>query len=134
MVDYTKLLKNYHLKVTPQRLAIVQELDKKGHLSIEDLYKVLLGNFPTISLATIYKNINSMVEKLFVSEVKILDKKSVYELMKNEHAHLICSQCGMIEDIEVNLEEVSKVVSVEKTFIIENTSLNFKGLCSTCSK
>lgn len=134
MVNYTNLLKNYHLKVTPQRLAIVQELDKEGHLSIDDLYKELLDKFPTISLATIYKNINAMVEKLFVSEVKIAEKKSVYELIKDEHAHLVCTKCGMIQDINVDLELVSTFASTQNSFKINNTSLNFEGLCKDCSK
>ena len=56
-------------------------------MNIDDLYKKLLSKFPSVSLATIYKNINAMVEKVFLSEVKIPNTKSVYELVKTEHAH-----------------------------------------------
>ena len=80
-------------------MAIVEELYNNGHMNIDDLYKKLLSKFPSVSLATIYKNINAMVEKVFLSEVKIPNSKSVYELIKTEHAHLVCSSCGHIEDI-----------------------------------
>jgi Fur family peroxide stress response transcriptional regulator len=134
MTNYTNLLKEYDLKVTPQRVAIVEELYKNGHMNIDDLYKKLLSKFPSVSLATIYKNINAMVEKVFLSEVKIPNSKSVYELVKTEHAHLACSSCGYIEDIILDasalLEEVPKLSS----FKVNSTNIVLSGLCSKCSK
>ena len=120
MTNYTNLLKEYDLKVTPQRVAIVEELYNNGHMNIDDLYKKLLSKFPSVSLATIYKNINAMVEKVFLSEVKIPNSKSVYELVKTEHAHLVCSCCGYIEDIDTlqNLDDyVCDFEGEENTFI-----------------
>ena len=106
MTNYTVLLKDYNLKVTPQRVAIVEELYLNGHMNIDDLYQKLLAKFPSISLATIYKNINAMVEKVFLSEVKIPNTKSVFELVKEEHAHLVCSDCGNIEDMMLDVSSV----------------------------
>lgn len=134
MTNYANLLKEYDLKVTPQRVAIVEELYNNGHMNIDDLYKKLLSKFPSISLATIYKNINAMVEKVFLSEVKLPNSKSVYELVKVEHAHLVCSSCGHIEDIMLDassiLEEASKITS----FKIDSTNIVLSGICPKCSK
>ncbi len=132
-MNYTKLLKDYNLKVTPQRIAIVDELYKHGHMNIDALYQVLLVKFPSISLATIYKNINAMIEKVFVDEVKIENKKSVFELSKKEHAHIICSSCGSISDMDISLESVMKEVSSLNSFEIEKTSLCFTGICKSCT-
>jgi len=52
-----ELLKEYKLKVTPQRIAIVELLKEHGHLSIAKMYELMKRRFPTVSLATIYKNI-----------------------------------------------------------------------------
>lgn len=134
MNNYTTLLKEYDLKVTPQRIAIVEELYKNGHMNIDDLYKKLLDKFPSISLATIYKNVNSMIEKLFISEVKIPNTKSVYELIKAEHAHCICSSCGKIEDIEINVENTLNQLSNINTFKVDSVDLIFTGTCENCSK
>ena len=134
MVNYTNLLKEYNLKVTPQRVAIVEELSNRGHLNIDALYKTLQIKFPSISLATIYKNINAMIEKLFVTEVKIEEKKSVFELAKSEHAHVVCSQCGKIEDLMIDISSVLNEASISTHFTINKTSLCFTGLCKTCSK
>ncbi|WP_228197948.1 Fur family transcriptional regulator [Poseidonibacter antarcticus] len=132
--NYTGLLKEYDLKVTPQRVAIVEELYLNGHMNIDDLYKKLLTKFPSISLATIYKNINAMLEKVFLSEVKIPNTKSVFELVKTEHAHLVCSSCGNIEDITLNVSSVLEEVNSLSKFKIDSTNLVLTGLCSHCNK
>ena len=134
MTNYTNLLKEYDLKVTPQRVAIVEELYTNGHMNIDDLYKKLLSKFPSVSLATIYKNINAMVEKVFLSEVKIPNTKSVYELVKTEHAHLVCSSCGYIEDIMLDSSDILTEASKLTTFKIDSTNIVFNGLCPKCSK
>lgn len=133
-MNYTNTLKNYDLKVTPQRLAIVQELYICGHLNIDQLYNKLLDKFPSISLATIYKNMNAMIEKIFVQEVKIPNEKSVYELTKASHAHFVCDCCKKIEDIHVDASSLLTQVQNQMHYTINTTSLVFNGLCSDCSK
>lgn len=132
MTNYANLLKEYDLKVTPQRVAIVEELYNNGHMNIDDLYKKLLSKFPSVSLATIYKNINAMVEKVFLSEVKIPNSKSVYELIKTEHAHLVCSSCGHIEDVILDATSVLEEASKISSFKIDTTSIVLSGLCPHC--
>lgn len=132
MENYTTLLKQYDLKVTPQRIAIVEELYKNGHMNIDELYRNLLSKFPSISLATIYKNINSMVEKLFLSEVKIPESKSVYELTKTEHAHMVCSSCGSICDIMLDVSSIVHEASTLTDFKIDSTNIVLNGTCGKC--
>ncbi len=134
MLNSSILLKEYDLKVTPQRVAIVEELYKHGHMNIDDLYKNLLKKFPSISLATIYKNINAMVEKIFLNEVKLPDTKSVYELIKEEHSHLVCSSCGKVEDIIIDTSVLQNSMSNITNFRIENTEVIFSGICEDCLK
>ena len=134
MTNYTNLLKEYDLKVTPQRVAIVEELYKNGHMNIDDLYKKLLSKFPSVSLATIYKNINAMIEKVFLSEVKIPNSKSVYELVKTEHAYLACSCCGDIEDVMLDTSSILIEASKLSSFKIDSTNIILAGLCPKCSK
>jgi len=134
MENSTKLLKEFNLKVTPQRIAIVDELYYKGHLNIDDLYSSMLNKFPSISLATIYKNVNSMVEKFFISEVKIPNSKSVYELIKEEHSHLVCENCNKIEDIVIDTSSVLEKLKSQSDFSVNYTNVVFTGVCSSCSK
>ncbi len=132
MFNSSILLKEYNLKVTPQRVAIVEELYKNGHMNIDDLYKNLLEKFPSISLATIYKNVNAMVEKIFLNEVKVPDAKTVYELVKEEHSHLVCSSCGKIEDIIIDTSVLNNSLASVSNFKIDNTEVVFQGTCEKC--
>ncbi|QEZ89459.1 Fur family transcriptional regulator [Aliarcobacter cibarius] len=134
MTNYANLLKEYDLKVTPQRVAIVDELYMNGHMNIDELYKKLLDRFPSVSLATIYKNVNSMLEKTFLSEVKIPNSKSVYELVKTEHAHLVCKECGFIEDVILDSTDILEQVSKISQFKVDNTDIVLSGTCKKCCK
>ena len=117
-MNYIKTLKQYELKVTPQRVAIVEELYICGHLNIDQLYNKLLDKFPSISLATIYKNMNSMIERNFVQEVKVPNEKSVYELSKANHAHFVCDGCKTIEDLHLDMQSILTQVQVNTNYTI----------------
>ena len=133
MLNISGLLKDYDLKVTPQRVAIVEELYTNGHMNIDEIYKKLIQRFPSVSLATIYKNINSMVERVFLSEVKIPNEKSVYELIKTEHAHLVCKDCGFIEDIMLDSSDMVEQVSKLTPFKVDSTNIVLSGVCIKCT-
>ncbi len=127
------LLREHNIKVTPQRMGIVEELKGEVHLSVDELYERMKSKFPSISLATVYKNINAMLEKNFLLEVKIPNIKSKYELAKEPHAHLQCVKCGKVEDIKLNLDSVIKESSQKSGYKIYEESLVLSGVCPECS-
>jgi len=132
MINYTDILREHNLKATPQRLAIANALHLRGHISIESLYEVMVKKFNSISLATIYKNINLMLENSFIQEVKIPNAKSVYELTKASHSHLVCNKCGEVEDITIDLDSIIKSVPKTSDFKIDSTNLILSGTCHKC--
>jgi len=133
MIDYTQKLRKHNLKATPQRLAICNALHTNGHLSVDDLYILLLNDFKSLSLATIYKNMNLMIENSFVKEIKVPNSKSIYELVKDTHAHLICEKCQKVEDIELNMQDIIQKTFNTANFKVNSTDLVLSGICSECS-
>jgi Fur family peroxide stress response transcriptional regulator len=131
-MDYIRLLQEHKLKVTPQRLEIVSILNKYGHVNIDSIYEKLKIKFPSLSLATIYKNINIMKDKLFLSELKIPNEKSVYELTKEQHSHIVCTQCKVIIDINLDLNQLENQIIKLSSFSLNESSIVFKGLCPKC--
>lgn len=131
MLAYEQKLRNNDMKVTPQRMAIIQELQKYGHLSIDELYEKITAKFPSISLATVYKNLNSMNDSNFTQEVKIPNQKSKFELTKESHSHLVCTKCGKVEDIMIDTSNLLKNTCTTYTNL-EVTSLIIKGICKDC--
>ena len=134
MNNYTDLLREHHLKATPQRLEIANTLEKYGHMNIDNLYTIMLQKFNSISLATIYKNINLMIENAFIQEVKIPHEKSVYELAKTTHSHLVCSKCGEIEDIHLDLTALAESAAQSSRFQIDKADLVLSGICQKCQQ
>jgi Fur family peroxide stress response transcriptional regulator len=128
MENIVILLKERGLKVTPQRIAIAEAIEEYGHIDIDKLYEVIKKRFPTISLATLYKNINSFLEKEFIREVAIPSHKTKYELIMEEHAHFICRKCGKVEDIDVDKKRLENAIpkGIEN---VERVSLSIYGVC-----
>ncbi len=134
MQDYREKLKEYHLKATPQRMYMIEEIEKKGHIDIDELYDSLKTIFPYISLATVYKNINSMTDNGFLTEVKIPKHKTRYEVTKEDHAHLLCKECGELMDISIDKDAITSIASRKSGYKIEKTLLTFEGVCPKCQK
>jgi len=132
-MEHTALLKKYNLKATPQRLEIVNVLSMNGHMNINELYNTLVMKFPSISLATIYKNINIMLEKGFLLEVKLSGQKNVFELVKDNHSHVACLKCSNVLDIDLNIESIMNEARSVSNYKIESNSLIFTGVCPRCS-
>ena len=129
-----KLRDNNH-RITPQRLAIIDILSKSnGHPRVEDIYNQIKEKFPTMSLATVYKNI--LLFKSFgeVLELGFPDGSNRYDGNKPyPHPHVICIKCKKIVDPDLDsLDEMKNEVALETNFKILNHRLDFFGICSKC--
>jgi Fe2+ or Zn2+ uptake regulation protein len=130
-----ELLKSYGLKATPQRIDILNTIEKLGHANIDEIYEIVKKSNPTISLATVYKNITALVEKALLKEVALNNFKSKYEIIKDRHSHLICKVCGKVTDVELNNEILllSEQLSNNNNFNYKDIELNIYGICSSCA-
>ncbi len=129
-----KLRENGH-KITPQRLAIVKILAvSDGHPSVEDIYEQIRTDFPTMSLATVYRNILLLKSLGEVLELGFPDGSNRYDGNKPvPHPHVICIRCKKIVDpVLDSLDEMKKEVALETDFKILNHRLDFFGICSSC--
>ena len=130
-------LKGRDFRITPQRIAILNILAKnKEHPSVEDLYKEVKKQFPTTSLATVYKTISLLKELNEVLELGFTDGSNRYDGNKPyPHPHVICTKCKRIMDPElVHLREISKEMSTKTGYKIFSHRHDFFGLCPQCQK
>ncbi len=115
-----KLRENDH-KLTPQRLAVIKILaQSEGHPSVEKIYEQLQNDFPTMSLATVYRDvilIKSLGEAL---ELGFADGSNRYDGNKPyPHPHVICIRCNKIIDPDLaSLTDMAKEVADETGFKI----------------
>ena len=132
MRNYAYLLHSHELKATPQRLTILEIIDMAGHINIDELYKKVKEKFYSISLATIYKNLNILTKNLLLTKVKLPNEKSVYEITKHEHSHLLCKSCGEVIDIDLATDNIKNKVTKEYGFTIDQSNFIVTGICKKC--
>lgn len=122
-------------KITPQRLAIVKIIaESTGHPSVEDIHDRIKKDFPTMSLATVYRNIILIKQLGEVLELGFADGSNRYDGNRPyPHPHVICIKCKKIVDPELDsLDEMKNEVASETNFKILNHRLDFFGICSSC--
>ena len=122
-------------KITPQRLAIAKILAKsEGHPSVENIHGQIKKDFPTMSLATVYRNILLVKSLGEVLEIGFPDGSNRYDGNRPyPHPHVICVKCKKIIDPDLDsLDEMKKEVAEETNFKILNHRLDFFGICSDC--
>ncbi len=131
-MNYELLLREHKLKVTPQRLGILTLMQNAGHLDVEELFVLIKKQFSSISLATLYKNINAMLENSLITEIKIPRHKSKYEIAKEPHIHLLCQKCNEFIDVSVNIDSLVDEVSMKSHYQLMDSSIVLCGVCEKC--
>jgi len=133
-MNYTEQLKEHQLKITPQRMAILEEIEAAGHIDIDHLYEILLMSFPSISLATVYKNVNQMYELKILEVIKVPNHKLQYEISKEPHIHLACDTCGSVMDMEQCIDELMVSAETESGYLLNHSTVVLNGLCPDCQQ
>jgi Fur family peroxide stress response transcriptional regulator len=130
-------LRKSEFRITPQRIAILKTfLYSDEHPSVERVYEQVRINFPTTSLATVYKTVTLLKELGEILEISFTDGGNRYDGNKPyPHPHLICTQCKSIIDPEVNqLDNLTAEVAKTTGYKIVSHQLELFGVCPTCQK
>ena len=128
-------LKEHDFRLTPQRLAVLKVLAaSEGHPTVERIYETVRAEFPTTSIATIYKTVNLLKQLNEVLELGFPDGSNRYDGNKPyPHPHVICTECNKIIDPNLgSLDDLTKEVIRETGFQIENHRVDFFGTCRDC--
>jgi Fur family peroxide stress response transcriptional regulator len=124
-------------RFTSHRLALLRLLAvSEGHPNAMQLFESLRPQFPTISLATVYKTISLLKEEGEVLEID-LHNDSHYDGNKPyPHPHLICDVCGIIMDgDEIHFKQIIHQEIKEKfNFQVHREQMVFYGVCEACQK
>jgi len=121
--------------MTHQRWVIYRILaGTDQHPTPEETFEQVRKEIPSISLATIYKNIKTFVEAGLLREMSTPDQTMRLDANLESHHHLVCASCGTILDLS---EDSVAPVQINKTlpqgFRVESYSVSFLGLCGQCA-
>jgi len=133
--EFRQQCRSAGLAVTHQREVIfLAVMSSKGHPSPESIYDDVRRRIPSISLATVYKNIHTFLEAGLLREVSPHHGSLRLEANLAEHHHLVCTRCKAIVDLpETDVAPVELKRALPEGFRVLRYSVEFQGLCPACS-
>jgi Fur family transcriptional regulator, peroxide stress response regulator len=128
----TKALASKGLKITQQRIVVYRALlDSDTHPTAEQIYDIVKGENPVISVATVYKTLEKLVEKKLINKVPAAQGTMRYDARTDNHNHIYISNTNEIMDYDdAELKKILLTYLEKKQFSnlkITDFKLQIKG-------
>ena len=130
--NFIDVMREKGLNATYQRLLIYKHLLKtKSHPTAEEIYQEVKSVYPSLSLATVYKTLETFAENNLIAKVNTLHDMARFDGDTDPHHHLVCLHCKKIVDIYD--DDLNKLPIPSKNgFRVFGYRVQFEGLCETC--
>jgi Fur family peroxide stress response transcriptional regulator len=136
MRDVDALAADLHargLRVTPQRRLIYSLLaEKTSHPTVEAVHEAVLAVLPTVSLRTVYQALHDLDAMGEIGLVQVGDGPLRVDTRPDRHAHLRCTKCGRLHDVDVDLSGLVLPIEQQRGFAVEGAEVIFSGCCPLC--
>lgn len=136
MASFRNKCRQHNLNITPQRVAIYEELIKsKNHPDSEDIFRGIKNIFSEISLDTVYRTLSKFAEIGLIHLVEGYGEAKRYDPDTNNHHHFRCRQCNKIVDFHnESYDNLSVPRAFQKNFKVTNVKILLEGTCDECIK
>lgn len=118
--------------MTKQRqeiLRIIRETDE--HLTAEQIYIRALEHISSIAIATVYRNLNLMVDAGEIGRVSVSNAPDRFDRITALHNHMICDRCGQL--VDVSLPELQEFLETKINKPILSYDLTIRYICPECA-
>jgi Fur family peroxide stress response transcriptional regulator len=134
--DLINQLREKGLKLTPQRLAIINALVKnwKAHPGASLIYKDARKKAKSVSLSTVYATLKEFSEKGLIKSLEFDRMENRYDGNLSEHINLICESCGTILDYNLPATVEPKDIARKSGFVVTEARMEYYGHCRDCLK
>lgn len=131
--DIIQIFKENNLKLTLQRVNIYSYLRSTcEHPTVDTIYKNIKKIIPTISLATVYKTLNTLVDYGLIKMINVCEENFRYDANIDLHGHIKCTNCNKVEDLHLDTNLINSL-SIEN-YDVKSFDLFLYGTCKSCSK
>ena len=133
--ELVSILRENKIQVTPQRLAILEQLKlRKDHPSAEMLFTCLKDEFPSLTLVTVYNTLQKLELSGLCMKVNPLHTSARYDGNVTAHQHAICINCQKIVDIHDATVFIELPEWFNEIFKVLKQCVNLYGLCKECQE
>ena len=120
-----------NMRYSQQRERIFEALNYRyDHPTAETLYQALKPQNPSLSLGTVYRNLNQLVERGKVQRIPFTPDR--YDANVAEHPHFFCTECGSLYDLPVSTGNILQQEVAALGFEVQRQDVYFKGICKDC--
>lgn len=129
-------LKDKGLKITPQRLAIIDALveNREAHPGATLIYEEARKKARRVSLSTVYAALKEFSENGLIRQLEFDRMENRYDVDLSDHVNLICNRCGKILDYYIPASLEPRDIARKSGFVVTETRLEFHGYCRDCLK
>jgi Fe2+ or Zn2+ uptake regulation protein len=136
-------LKRAGLKLTPQRMAIVQLFaGDESHPTAQDMFERLRPDFPSMSFATVYNTLDALAKAGLAGIVRLPGKRgdaARFDPNTGPHHHAVCDGCGAVVDLPAGSlgptpGAVERLRKAAPGFSVRAVERIYRGVCATCAK
>lgn len=122
------------MKYSKQREIILKTLEENAiHPTADQVYALLHAQHPGISLATVYRNLNQLVEMNVIRKIIGLDGATRFDHNTLSHHHFVCSKCHKVYDVAYEIAPaLIAEAAAQNGLTIETYDIAFRGLCPDC--
>lgn len=121
-------------RMTRQRKAVLEVLQStRSHPDAAWIYQEVKKKVPSISLGTVYRTLDALVKE---GKIQALHTGGAtrYDAFTDPHPHLVCTSCGAVVDLELEVEPVLEAAQRQNPEVrITGAKLTFEGLCPRCA-
>lgn len=125
------------LRMTPQRAVLLRVISQtRNHPTADELFRKVRCELPTISHATVYRNLQELVRAGIIATLERAGGAVQYETNADDHHHFICGRCGDVTDVYLQgvAFRIDKTRSPVAPSRIDRAELQLHGVCATCAR
>ncbi len=133
---YEETISHSGHRLTPQRREVYNVLlEDRDHPTATEVFLRAKKRVPTISLATVYNCLETLVECGLAKQVNVEREATRYCPNLSEHGHFVCDSCGIVSDIPVAKGgALTQFLKVPTGFSVNHSEITLRGTCPACKK
>lgn len=133
-LDFAATLKAHGIYVTAQRLAVLRVVNRRPHVTADDVLVEVRDEIGAISRQAVYDTLNSLTTLGLLRRIQPIGSSARYEDRTGDnHHHLVCRSCGMVVDVDCAVGERPCLTAIDDHgFVIDEAEVVYWGSCPDC--
>jgi Fur family peroxide stress response transcriptional regulator len=115
-----------------RELVLKTVMDNLIHPTAQEIYNMTREKDPTISMGTVYRNLNLLAEQGKILRIKVPGGADRYDGTIAPHNHAVCTRCGMVMDYDYSFDDLNKALLENSGFKCEELNITVRGTCKNC--